>query len=195
MSVDERVAEERFRELFRDGSRLVLGYALRRVNDPADAADVTAETFLVAWRRIDDIPPGPGGRLWLLGVARRVLGNQRRSELRRSALAERLRTTLADFVVPEPSASVNDARVISAAMAALDDDQREVLHLTSWEGLTPAEVATMLGIPPATARSRLCRARARLREELVDLDWHGQQDFPTTADRKPVPAQDPRCER
>ena len=61
----------------------MLGYALRRTDNTDDAADVLAETFLVAWRRPDEIPPGPQARLWLYGTARRVLANQRRAERRR----------------------------------------------------------------------------------------------------------------
>lgn len=83
--------EDSFRSLFAGHSRALLGYALRRVSEPADAADVVAETFLVAWRRLDDVPTGSDARLWLFGTARRVLANQRRGALRRSRLADRLR--------------------------------------------------------------------------------------------------------
>jgi RNA polymerase sigma-70 factor (ECF subfamily) len=71
-------AHIRFRRLFDDAERDLLAYALRRVDRPEDAADVVAETFLVAWRRLDDVPPGAQARLWLYGVARRQLANQRR---------------------------------------------------------------------------------------------------------------------
>src|SRR3954447_15329981 len=86
----------RFTRLFADTEREILAYALRRVDRPEDAADVVAETFLVAWRRLDDLPSGDGARLWLYGVARRQLANQRRGRLRRSRLANRLRDALAD---------------------------------------------------------------------------------------------------
>lgn len=69
----------------------LLRYALRRVADPADAADVVAETWTVAWRRRTQLPGGDADRLWLFGVARRVLANQRRGQLRRSQLTDRLR--------------------------------------------------------------------------------------------------------
>ncbi len=72
----------------------VLAFALRRVADPADAADVTAETFLVAWRRLPDVPAGAAARAWLLGVARRALANARRGSRRRDGLADRLRAQL-----------------------------------------------------------------------------------------------------
>src|ERR1700754_806724 len=87
--------ERRFRQLFEAEARSVLGYALRRTEAREDAADVVAETFAVAWRRIADVPPGAQARPWLYGVARRVLANQRRGELRRRRLADRLRERLA----------------------------------------------------------------------------------------------------
>src|SRR5256714_11167773 len=81
---------ERFRSLYEANYHLILGYALRRA-DAADAADVVAETFTTAWRRLRDVPEGEEARLWLYGVARRVLANQRRAERRRLRLAGPLR--------------------------------------------------------------------------------------------------------
>ena len=73
----------------------LLGYALRRTDNTDDAADVLAETFLAAWRRLDEVPAGDEAKLWLYGTARRVLANHRRGERRRLALADRLKTDLA----------------------------------------------------------------------------------------------------
>src|SRR5580692_1766293 len=72
----------------------ILCYVPRRTENPDDAADVIAETFLTAWRRLDAVPPGDEARLWLYGVARRVLANYRRGERRRAVLADRLRAEL-----------------------------------------------------------------------------------------------------
>src|ERR1700756_2382861 len=83
-------AEDRFERLYGEHGRALLAYALRRTSDAQDAADVVADVFLVAWRRLDDVPSGDGGRLWLYGVARHALANQQRSERRRERLAERL---------------------------------------------------------------------------------------------------------
>src|SRR3954452_21281203 len=87
-------AEARFADLYRDHARDVLAYAVRRAASAEDAADVVAETFLVAWRRDADVPRGAGARLWLYGVARRTLANQLRGERRRSRLAARMRAEL-----------------------------------------------------------------------------------------------------
>ncbi len=163
-AVDE--AEDRFRALFASNSRVLLAYALRRVADPADAADVVAETFLVAWRRVEDVPTGDDARLWLFGVARRVLGNQRRGALRRSNLAGRLRHELSGLVVPDQSSDRATSHVVRTAMWRLDADERELLWLTSWEGLSPGEIAVVFDRPAGTVRSQLHRARARLRAQL-----------------------------
>jgi RNA polymerase sigma-70 factor (ECF subfamily) len=87
-------AEATFRRLYAEHGRAVLAYAVRRSIDAADAADVVADTFLVAWRRLPDVRAGDEARLWLYGVARRTLANQRRAERRRERLAERLRREL-----------------------------------------------------------------------------------------------------
>ena len=143
----------------------ILGYALRRVGSPADAADVVAETFLVAWRRRAEVPDGEAARLWLYGVARRVLANQRRGDLRRSALAGRLRAEL-PVVVPDPTAALAARADVTRALAQLSAGDREVVELTAWEGLDTRQVADVLEITAVAARARLSRARKRLRAAL-----------------------------
>ena len=160
---------ERFDRLFDEHFRALLGYALRRVEEPADAADVAAETLLVAWRRLEEVPGGEEARPWLIGVARRVLANQRRGERRRDALSERLRDVVA--AMPAPAPPDDDAELVREAMSRLRRGDREVLALVCWEGLDPSQAAAALGIPPATARTRLHRARARMRKELTALGW------------------------
>jgi RNA polymerase sigma factor (sigma-70 family) len=157
--------ERRFGVLFDAHRRTVLAYALRRTEDHADAADVVAETFLTAWRRLDDVPAGDDARAWLLGVARRVLANQRRGTRRRLGLAERLGSELAaQLPALEPPSETDLA--VRRALARLREEDREVLLLAGWEGLTPAEIAAVTGVRAVTARSRLHRARRRLRAEL-----------------------------
>lgn len=158
--------EGRFRGLFEAEARSVLGYALRRVDSREDASDVVAETFAVAWRRIADVPPGAQARPWLYGVARRVLANQRRGELRRRRLADRLREELSAVAWAPPADDGGDA--VREALAQLADHEREVLLLTCWEELLPAEIAIVLDLPAATVRTRLHRARGRMRSLLVE---------------------------
>src|ERR1700753_2519155 len=92
--------QARFESVYAASQAAILGYALRRTASPDDAADILAETFLVAWRRLDDLPDGEDARLWLYGVARRVLANYYRGERRRTALAGRLREEVAAAYVP-----------------------------------------------------------------------------------------------
>ncbi|MFC4532979.1 RNA polymerase sigma factor [Sphaerisporangium dianthi] len=133
-------------------------YAARRASSSDDTADVIAETFLTAWRRIGDVPEGDRALLWLYGVARRVLANQRRGESRRAVLAERLRDELA---ADRPVTPVDLAHV-RAAFDALPERDREVLALACWEGLTGAQIARVVGGTAVAARARLHRARRRL---------------------------------
>jgi RNA polymerase sigma factor (sigma-70 family) len=152
----------RFGRLYRDQGRAILAYALRRVGDPESAADVVAETFLVAWRRLDEVPSDARARLWLFGVARRVIANLHRAERRRTRLGERLAESLRTELATQP-APAGDAAEVLRAMGGLGDDDRELLLLVSWEELSPGEAAKVLGISSLAARSRLHRARRRLR--------------------------------
>ncbi|MER7441844.1 RNA polymerase sigma factor [Micromonospora avicenniae] len=94
--------EDRFRRVYASNFQPLLAYALRRTEQPEDAADIVAETFLVAWRRSHDMPADAEVRLWLYGVARRVLANHHRTGLRRERLGERLRHRLRERVAADP---------------------------------------------------------------------------------------------
>ncbi len=155
-AMPRELAEQRFADLYRENARGVLGYALRRSMDPDDAADVMAETFLIAWRRIEQVPDGHP-LPWLLAVARNVRLNQHRGERRRSALAERLRLTAGPWPPPE-----EPDRRLAAALAELPELDREVLLLDAWDGLDNAAIAVALGCTRASVAVRKTRARRRL---------------------------------
>ncbi|MFC4536293.1 RNA polymerase sigma factor [Sphaerisporangium dianthi] len=159
----------RFEEIYVAHYADLLGYVRRRTQSPDDAADALSETFTTAWRRVGDIPEGEQARLWLYGVARHVLANQRRGELRRTALATRLRDELATWEQDEPH---RDVGAIREAFQRLGPDDRELLSLVSWEGLDTMQIATVLGCSRGAVRLRLHRARKRLARELdaADLD-------------------------
>ena len=159
--------EEQFSDLFERTHGALLGYAVRRVTDPADAADVVAETYLVAWRRLEDVPPGDQARPWLFGVARRVLANHHRGERRRHALADRLRDSLHQ-VVPGPD--VLGESLVERAVSRLGEDDRELLRLVAWEELAREEIAVAMGLSRGAVRVRLHRARVRLREVMTQLE-------------------------
>ena len=173
-SSDEAARRERYEALFRSHSRPVLGYALRRLERREDAADALAEVMLVAWRRLDDVPREPDTRLWLFGVARGVIRNLSRSRVRQVRLGERLRAEVADAWRHGPGDAWAENEAVRAAVARLGDDDREVLLLTAWEGLKPSEIARVLDLSPATARTRLHRALGRLKAELDADERHGQ---------------------
>jgi RNA polymerase sigma-70 factor, ECF subfamily len=172
------LAEQRFAQLYREHGREVLGYALRRCPDPEDAADAVAETFLTAWRRLAEVPFGAGARLWLFGTARRVVANQRRGERRRARLGERLRAELRRQLPAE--AAEDSTGTLIEALATLEEPDRELLMLVGWEELTPAQAAKVLGITSLAARSRLHRARRRLRARLAA----GGRDEPTQTEMR-----------
>lgn len=161
---------DRLAELFEAHHTAVLGYATRRAASPEQAADVFSEVFLVAWRRLDDVPPGDEAKLWLFGVARRALANARRASRRHDRLVERLAATLPAnaFVTPPPD--VAPAGRIRAAIDRLGATDAELVRLVAWEGLTPREAAPVLGLSPELTRVRLHRARARLRDLLADAE-------------------------
>jgi RNA polymerase sigma-70 factor (ECF subfamily) len=144
----------------------VLGYAIRRTDDRAAAEDVVSETFLVAWRRFETVPPE--ALPWLLGVARKVVANQRRAAGRRAPDGPII--PLEAVADPDPRASVADLvadrQAFAAAFAALSPGDREMLALVSWDGLAPREAAIVLGCSAATFSLRLHRARRRLLKEL-----------------------------
>ena len=172
-----------FEDAYRTSGTAVLGYALRRSTSREDALDVVAETFAVAWRRRMDMPADPEEiRPWLFGIARRCLANAARSTQREGRLGERLADrpilgselrverastaavacggptspSLAHTAVPDPSTlheNRAEGRLVRAALGQLSPEDRELVTLIAWEGLTPAQAATALGLsagPPAS---------------------------------------------
>ena len=160
--------QQRFDALYRAHSEAILNYLLRRAPNSDDAVDATADVFTVAWRRIDKVPDGDDARLWLFGVARHTLQNERRRHRRHSNLVDRLKAEISSTFAADETQS-EATRSLGAGMAALSADDRELLLLTGWDGLTPADAAVLLDISAATVRVRLHRARTRLRAAL-DLD-------------------------
>jgi RNA polymerase sigma factor (sigma-70 family) len=150
--------QDRFEAIYDAYYPLIHQYAVRRTSTPEDAADAISETFLVAWRRLHDVPEGAGALLWLYGVARRVLANQRRGAARHSGLGDRLRQDLSATRPPSPTGLDH----VRAAFDALSETDREVLALAVWEGLNSREIGKVLGCTATAARIRLHRARKRL---------------------------------
>jgi RNA polymerase sigma-70 factor, ECF subfamily len=163
-------AVARFERLYTSHHRDLLRYVLRRLDRPDQAADVVAETFLAAWRRIDEVPSGREARPWLFGVARRAMANQRRGSRRRDALVDRLGRELAAVTVTWPAAPGTSLAQVGELFRALPDTDREVLTLAAWESLGTADIAVVLGCSPTAARLRLHRARRRFARALRAAD-------------------------
>jgi RNA polymerase sigma factor (sigma-70 family) len=168
--------KDAFGSLFERHVGSVYNYCFRRTGDWAQAEELTAIVFLEAWRRHRDVQLEREGALpWLLGVATNVVRNLRRTRRRYRFAIERLpRERVADFAV-DVEERLDDERQMRAVLRVLGKLSRgdqDVLTLCVWEGLSYEEAALALDIPVGTVRSRLSRARARLRE-LVPGNGHG----------------------
>lgn len=151
---DGRVQTEQLYELH---ASAVLAFAQRRTGNQQDAQDILAETFLVAWRRRDDVPSD--ALPWLYAVAGHVLRNQQRADKRQTALADRIADQPQQ--IEGPGEQDNDY-VLLRALATLRPIDREALLLIGWEGLDPSRAAVAAGCSRTTFHMRLHRARQRL---------------------------------
>lgn len=163
-------ALRRFEAAFEQHHGTVLAFALRRTLSEADAEDAVAETFAVAWRRVDRLPEPDVALPWLLATARRVLANQHRGAGRRFRLGLRLRAQPVDL----PAIHAVETPALEALSRMRPEDQ-ELLRLLVWDGLAQAEAGEVLGISANAVGIRLSRARKRFAQELalvkaLDLD-------------------------
>jgi RNA polymerase sigma-70 factor, ECF subfamily len=163
--------EQRFNRLHEQHFEAIRRYAYRR--SPALADDIVAETFLVAWRRIDEVPDD--ARPWLFGVARNVRLNLQRSSRRQIALTERLTGEIAASGLGDGDAS---GEAVAAALSALSERDRETLLLHAWEGLDRRDIAGVVGCSVANVSVRLHRARARFARALAANPRNTESPFP-----------------
>jgi RNA polymerase sigma-70 factor (ECF subfamily) len=154
--VSQVTREERFEALMAEVYGPLQRF-LRRRSDDGD--DVLADTMLVLWRRLDDVPED-AALPWAYGVARGCLQNARRSDERRWSLLRRVAAE------PDPSPPDEDPE-LAEAFARLPAPDREVLRLWAWEQLQPREIAVVLDITPNAASIRLHRATVKLRTHLL----------------------------
>ena len=159
---------EAFGMLFDRHARTIYNFCFRRVGNWATAEDLVSIVFLQAWRRLDKPLPRGKELPWLFGIATNVVRNRRRTEGRHAAALRRVPRPS-----PDPSfADDSDQRVddeelmgrVLALVAQLPRREQEVLALCAWSELSYEDAAIALRIPVGTVRSRLSRARARLRE-------------------------------
>jgi RNA polymerase sigma-70 factor (ECF subfamily) len=169
MTVDRRTSlptEEAFTQLFHEHYESVLRYAWRRAG-AADAADIAAETFKIAWEKRDKIPDG---RVlpWLYATARNVTANLIRKDQGRHRLTDRLRTESGAAVEGDHASTVAARQAALAALGGLNEDDRELLLLMSWEGLDLGQASTALGCSRPAAAMRLHRLRKQLRHLIAE---------------------------
>jgi RNA polymerase sigma-70 factor, ECF subfamily len=169
--VDARDSEDGFREVFDRYAPAILRYAQRRLDGRDAAQDVVSDTFTSAWRHWDRRPVPEELLPWLYAIAGNSVRDQRRSAERRRRLTERLSALRRAGHAADPAEGVVLGRSISDALARLPEADREVLLLIAWEGQTDARtIGLVLGLRPASARSRVLRARRRLRALLDQVD-------------------------
>jgi RNA polymerase sigma factor (sigma-70 family) len=165
-SSPELSRDARFTILYDVYYHRILGYAQRRTGRD-DAVDIVAETFAIAWRRLDDVPRGEQSLYWLYATARRVLANHRRAERRRADLISAIEGESLAGSSPPPRI---ESRRVAPALARLREDERELLLLVAWEGLDASAVAAVLRCSPNAARIRIHRARRRFADALAAVD-------------------------
>jgi RNA polymerase sigma-70 factor, ECF subfamily len=154
---------DRFRSLYKSTFNDIYAYATRALApDQSEIDDVVAEIYLVVWRRIDELPLSPQDRLWLFGVARNVVRNTKRSTNRRLLLVHRLHHQPR---LPDGASALSDVNV-TAALRRLSPNEREVMQLVVWDGLSVAEIAEVLSCSVNVVQVRLHRARKRLTRRL-----------------------------
>ncbi len=165
---------ETFAELYDRHAVPIHRYVSRRLGEPM-ADDVVADTFLAAFRRRQGYDlHRPDARPWLYGIAANLIGKHRRAEVRMLRAYAR---TGADPVVDGHADRIDNRvsaaavqRDLAAALASLSAGERDVLLLVAWADLSYEETATALEIPLGTVRSRLHRARKKVREALGGHD-------------------------
>src|SRR5580658_321633 len=157
-----------------DDATLIQRYVVRRLGANA-ADDIVAETFLLAFRQRTSYDlTRADARPWLYGIATNLIGRHRRAEIR---LYRALARTGADPVTEPFTDRVDDrvsaghaSRQVAAALARLSAKLRDTMLLAAWSDLSYEEIAVALGVPVGTVRSRLSRARGRLRQTMGDID-------------------------
>ena len=166
----------RFREAFDNYFDAVTRYCLRRLPQ-SNANDAAANVFVVAWRKIDEMPEGDETLPWLYGVARNEVRTFRRSLRRSTALWVKLSgQPTYPPAGPEAVVSRNDEQAqLVRALNTLGSSDQEILRLRAYENLQINQIATVLGCTPDAAKKRCSRATKRLRDA---VDRSGRRRAP-----------------
>jgi RNA polymerase sigma-70 factor (ECF subfamily) len=163
--------DPRFAEFYDRFHRHIYAYCLRRIQASA-VEDVVAETFLVAWRKLDEVPAGDEALPWLYGVAHRVLAHQWRSAFRSQRLNEKLSSLgVTPTILPEEVVTLRqEVGQVLTALGELNPTDQEILRLTAWEELSHSEIAVALDIKVGAVRQRLYAAKKNLADQYNRLE-------------------------
>jgi RNA polymerase sigma-70 factor (ECF subfamily) len=190
-----------FGELFDECAQGIYGLALKLTGSRADAEEVVSLTFLEAWRHRDRIDPGEGPVVpWLFGIAVNVTRNIARTARRHDAAMNRLPppAEVPDFTeeTAERIDATADLRRIRDALKTLRRSEREVIALCVWSELDYAEAAKALGVPVGTVKSRLSRARQKLKKLATPPEQAQHQELVRhrghLADDRPMAVRSPK---
>ena len=164
--------DARFTELYDGYYRKILLYCRRRTN-PDLVDDAVADTFLTAWRKINEVPAGPDALPWLYSVAYRAIGHQYRTSDRNRKLKQKL-SALGMLEMASDSADLvvmdHESRLVLHALSKLRPSDQELLRLSVWEELTSSQIAIVLGISQSAAKKRYTRARTSLARSFERLE-------------------------
>lgn len=160
--------DARFRSLYEEYYDAMRDYCLRRLPSD-DTNDALADIFMVAWRRLDTVPDGEQARLWLFGVARKVVSSTQRSTRRRQRLtAKAIATGDGGATVDTESLVVRRSQdtALIEAIATLKPDDQELIRLKAWEELSHADIGAVLGISAHAVDMRLNRALKKAKKAI-----------------------------
>jgi len=153
---------ERFRILYNDLYDDLWRYVQRRSINTEEARDTLSEVFLVAWRRLEDIPAGKEARLWLFGVARNLVKTSWRKRKRRGDLVVRIGSEMSTRGTTDEELDNSGVLKIVKALQFLSENDQEILRLVAWEDLSHKEISVVLGCSENAVAIRIRRARVRL---------------------------------
>ncbi|WP_203884283.1 RNA polymerase sigma factor [Planotetraspora kaengkrachanensis] len=179
---------EAFGVIFDRHARAVYNHCFRRTADWSDAEDITSVVFLEAWRRHRELSPERDSALpWLLGVANNVLRNRYRAKRNHRDALDRMSAMSAE---PDPADDIagriddeHQMRRVLTAVNRLPLADQEVLSVCVWAGLSYDDAAIALDLPVGTVRSRLSRARARLKKLTASSSGNAREPAGGTAHR------------
>lgn len=180
-------AQERFRHLYDTHYRAVVGYFMRRLGHTPPAQDLTEDVFLIAWRKLDQVPTGEDELYWLYGVAKRVLANHRRKMVGRWRITSRIgpRDALTESVEDQVIRH-EEAESVLGALGGLREQDQELIRLAYWDELPHDAIADLVGCSRGAVDVRLHRAVRRLGKELKHSRHLIGEEFPSVlSEEKP----------